>query len=87
LKRELQTLNHIKGIQSVDYKIMKLTKCRLENYRIEWQQLWERIVEEVPETSLMTETDIAEFMKHIKGFFDENNAMEVWNYFTMRNHK
>jgi hypothetical protein len=26
-------------------------------------------------------------MSHIKTFFDENNALDVWNYFQIRNYK
>lgn len=60
---------------------MKLTKCRLENFKLDWKNTWERILKEVPETSLTNSKSIEAFMKHIKVFFDENNALEVWNYF------
>lgn len=44
LKRELQTLDYIKGEDSIDYKIMKLTRCKLDGFKLDWKSLWERIL-------------------------------------------
>ena len=51
VKNELQTLNYIRGVHSIDFEIMKLTKCRMDDFRVDWKELWERILKEVPETS------------------------------------
>lgn len=73
LKKELETLNYIKGSHVVDYGIMKLTKCKLEDFKVDWKQLWERILKEVPETS--ANKSVESFIKQIRQFFDENNEL------------
>lgn len=87
LKRELQTLDYIKGEDSLDYKIMKLTKCKLDGFKLDWKSLWERILIEVPETAGNNSKLIESFIKNVKLFFDENNAIEVWKYFESQNYK
>lgn len=70
LKRELQTLDYIKGEDSIDYKIMKLTRCKLDGFKLDWKSLWERILVQVPETINSNTKLVESFIKHVELFFD-----------------
>ena len=80
LDKEIASLNSIKNGYTTDFKIMKATKCKVEGLKFDWKELWERILKECPEMSYNS-TSVDQLVKSVKIFYDENNAIEVWNYF------
>lgn len=52
--------------------------------KYDWLEIWNRVLVEFPEISRKDNFQLQEFLKVIKIFFDENNPLEVFNYFTRK---
>ena len=61
--------------------ILKQTKCKIENFRLDWKEVWENFLKKQPEIHYNKEQNLPSFIKIIRTFFDENNALEVYEYF------
>ena len=51
--------------------------------KIDWKEFWEGFLEKCPELFFQKEPTLKSFLKILKPFFDENNAVEVYKYFSM----
>lgn len=66
-------------------RILKLTKTSLENYELNWKEVWERLLRNEPEPSaIKLYSELIEFLKNIRHLYSPNNAVEVIDYFISR---
>jgi hypothetical protein len=66
-------------------RILKLTKTSLENYELDWREIWERLIRGEPEPSaIKLYSELIEFLKNIRHLYSPNNAVDVVNYFVSR---
>ena len=40
----METLNNIKNGDATDFRIMKITRSKIEGLTVDWKELWERII-------------------------------------------
>jgi hypothetical protein len=66
-------------------RILKLTKTSLENYELNWKEVWERLLRNEPEPSaIKLYSELIDFLKNIRHLYSPNNAVEVIDYFISR---
>ncbi len=44
LKRQLETLAYIKGENTINYEIIKFTKTKVDGFKLNWREIWEKIL-------------------------------------------
>lgn len=51
MERNVKSFNLMRNSQQVEMKILKLTKCPLDNYELDWKEVWEKLIRVEPEPS------------------------------------
>lgn len=70
---------------SIELRLLKLTKTHLDDYHLDWRTLWEQLLEERPEIStIRLYNELVEFLRVIRHLYHPDNALEVVDYFMER---
>lgn len=57
-------------------RILKLTKTSIENYELNWKDIWERLLKNEPEPSaIKLYSELIDFLKNIRHLYNPNNAV------------
>ena len=64
---------------------MKLVKTPLEGYKLNWIDVWKRLLEKEPEFSTnRLYGQLTDFLKNIRHLYGGENSVEVIEYFCSR---
>lgn len=85
VERNVKNFHFLINNQQIENRILKLTKTPLEDYQLDWKDLWERVLAREPEPSASKSySELLEFLRNIRHLYDPNNAIEVIEYFISR---
>jgi hypothetical protein len=59
-----------------------MTKTQLEDYQLDWIELWERLLDKQPEIpTIRLYNELVDFLRILRHLYSPDNALEVVNYF------
>lgn len=71
--------------RGIELRIMKMVKTPLEGYKLNWLDVWKRLLEKEPELSTTRlYGELADFLKNIRHLYGGENPVEVVDYFAGR---
>lgn len=83
--RNYRDFAFMRDSRAVELRLIKATKMHLENYQLNWREIWQNVIDNEPEIpAVKLYSELIDFLKNIRHLYDPNNAVEVIDYFLSR---
>lgn len=82
VERNVHDFHFLREHNSIELRLLKATKTQLDDYQLDWKNVWERLLDKQPELpSVKNYNELTDFLRIIRHLYSPENAVEVINYF------